>query len=63
MKTTAKVKKLLLNIAKKRFYVETLETQNSDSEDFHDVAVWNMKEALEEAYKAGYEAAKNSENG
>lgn len=58
MKITKAVKKLLLNIAKKRFHIETLETRNSDSLDFHDTAVWGMKEALEEAYRAGYEAAK-----
>jgi hypothetical protein len=59
MKIKAAAKKILLNIAKKRFHIETLETRNSDSLDFHDTAVWGMKEALEEAYKAGYEAGRN----
>ena len=31
----------------------TLETRNSDSLDFSDQAVWNIKAALEAAYKAG----------
>ena len=32
---------LLLEIAAKHFHsIETLETQNSDRLDFHDVAVW-----------------------
>lgn len=44
----------LLNIAQKYFVgLETLETQSSDELDFHDVAVWNLKGALEESYKAG----------
>lgn len=30
-----------------------LETRNSDSEDFLDVPVWNLKRALEEAYLLG----------
>jgi len=33
--------------------LETLETRNSDSLDFHDVAVWAIKDALQEAYEAG----------
>lgn len=36
----------------------TLETRHSDSLDFHDVAVWQIKEALEAAYEAGAEAAR-----
>ncbi len=31
----------------------TLETQNSDSLDFHELAVWQIKELLEMAYKSG----------
>jgi Family of unknown function (DUF6900) len=30
-----------------------LETQDSDREDFIDVAVWEIKAALEEAYNCG----------
>jgi hypothetical protein len=30
-----------------------LETRNSDSLDFHDVAVWTLREALQAAYVAG----------
>lgn len=40
-------------IAKKVLSIETLETQNRDSADFHDLAVWDIKEALELAYKLG----------
>jgi hypothetical protein len=44
---------LLTDIAKKHLNIETLETRNSDSLDFHDVAAWSLKDALQEAYKAG----------
>lgn len=30
-----------------------LETRNSDSEDFLDIPVWSLKQALEEAYLLG----------
>lgn len=43
-------------IAKEHLFVETLETQKSDSLDFHDVAVWQIKKALEAAYEAGRRA-------
>ena len=33
--------------------LETLETRNADSLDFHDLAVWQIREALERAYQAG----------
>jgi hypothetical protein len=45
---------LFLEIATKHFHtIETLETQNSDRLDFHDVAVWAIRSALEAAYEAG----------
>lgn len=46
--------KILTGIAQKNFVgVETLETRKSDSLDFHDVAVWSIKSALEDAFIAG----------
>ena len=49
---------LLLEIATKHFHtIETLETRNSDRLDFHDVAVWAIRAALEAAYAAGHAAA------
>ena len=49
---------LLLEIATKHFHsIETLETQNSDRLDFHDVAVWAIRAALEAAFAAGQAAA------
>ena len=44
---------VILEIATRHFFVETLETRNSDQLDFHDVAVWAIRAALEDAYEAG----------
>lgn len=51
------VKQKLEEIAKRILRVETLETRKSDSLDFYDTAVWSMKEALEEAFMAGFDSA------
>jgi len=57
-KTKAPSEALLLEIAAKHFHtVETLETRNRDRLDFHDVAVWSIRAALEEAFEAGRRAA------
>jgi hypothetical protein len=50
----------LTEIARETLNVDTLETIGSDSLDFHDCAVWQIKEALEAAYAAGKEAVKTS---
>ena len=52
------VDELLAAIAKGTLHIDTLETRKSDSLDFHDVAVWSVKAALEAAYRAGLAAAK-----
>lgn len=41
------------NIASTCLGIETLESRNSDSLDFHNVGVWSLKQALEAAYLAG----------
>ncbi len=46
-------------IALKHLFIETLATKNSDQLDFHDIAVWQIKEALEAAFKAGQQAHAN----
>ncbi|WP_337072660.1 DUF6900 domain-containing protein [Aeromonas veronii] len=46
---------ILTLIAQKHLGIETLETRRSDSLDFHDTAVWCLKDALEAAFKAGVE--------
>ena len=48
--------KTLEKIAKEILNLETLETRDSDSLDFSDQAVWSIKKALEEAYKAGQQS-------
>lgn len=50
--------KQLEEIAKEELFIETLTTQNSDSKDFHEVAVWSVKEALKKAYALGQKNAK-----
>ena len=49
---------LLLEIAAELFRLETLETRNSDGLDFHDVAVWSIRAALEAAFAAGQAATR-----
>lgn len=43
----------LSSIAERELFIDTLETQGSDSLDFHDVGVESLKDALEAAYRAG----------
>jgi hypothetical protein len=50
---TSKRDALLLEIAQRQFHIGTLETRNWDRLDFHDVAVWALRAALEEAFDAG----------
>lgn len=40
-------------IAKTIGHTKTLESQNSDSLDFHDISVWTLKEMLVVAYELG----------
>ena len=49
---------LILEIAQRQFRLETLETRNWDRLDFHDVAVWAIRAALEEAFEAGRRAGR-----
>lgn len=53
MKST--IDQIFTLIAQKHLLIETLETRNSDRLDFHDVAVWSVRQALEAAFKAGVE--------
>jgi hypothetical protein len=60
MKQIQTLDKLFEQIALEHLHIETLETQNRDRYDFHDVAVWSIKSALKAAYEAGVAAAKKS---
>ena len=57
MKTTKKLEKALTEIAIRTMCpVErrgSLETRRSDEEDFLDIAVWELREALLAAYELG----------
>ena len=48
---------ILASIASQFFGTETLATRNSDALDFYDIAVWNLKAALEAAYREGRHSA------
>lgn len=52
----APINQVLEAIAKKYFRIDTLQTQDSDSADFHDLAVWSIEAALEAAYEAGQQS-------
>ena len=44
---------LILTIAERHLFLDTLEPRNSDSLDFHEHAVWAIRSALEAAFEAG----------
>ena len=46
------------HIAQNLLGLETLDTRKSDRLDFHDLAVWNIKAALQAAFEAGQQAGK-----
>lgn len=46
----------IARIARETLEIDTLETRRSDWLDFHNVAVWSVKEALAAAYEAGRQA-------
>ena len=46
---------ILTLIAQKHLGIDTLQTRHADSPDFHDTAVWCLRDALEAAFKAGIE--------
>jgi len=45
--------KVIESIARVHLHLETLDTRRSDSLDFHELAVWQLRDALEAAYRAG----------
>lgn len=54
MTPNAKIEALLLAIAQKHIPgIETLDERKSDDLDFHDIAVWSLRDALKAAYDAG----------
>ncbi len=55
-------KKAIEQIAKQTLGISTLKTRKSDALDFHEVAVWQVREALSLAYEAGEQATKQTNN-
>jgi hypothetical protein len=53
----ANLNKLFQQIALEHLFIETLESRNMDSLDFHDVSVRSIKCALQAAFDAGKQAA------
>ena len=56
----SKFEQLLTQIAQSKLGIETLETRKSDSLDFHDMAVWCLRDALEAAFNAGVEQGRKA---
>jgi hypothetical protein len=56
----SKIEQLLTQIAQSKLGIETLETRKSDSLDFHDVAVWCLRDALDAAFNAGVEQGRKT---
>ena len=56
----SQIETILTLIAQKHLGIETLETRKSDSLDFHDVAVWCLRDALEAAFNAGLEQGRKA---
>ena len=56
----SQIETILTLIAQKHLGIETLETRRSDSLDFHDVAVWCLRDALEAAFNAGIEQGRKA---
>ena len=54
---TKRMNATIEKIAREILDLETLETRKMDSLDFHDMAVWEIRKALEAAYNAGRDAA------
>jgi Family of unknown function (DUF6900) len=58
MRPAMSVTKVPESIAKNHLNIPTLRARNSDSLDFHDCGVWQIKKALEEAYAEGFQACR-----
>lgn len=53
----------ITTIAQRHLRLDTLETRSSDALDFHELAVWSIREALLAAYEAGASAASHTTKG
>jgi hypothetical protein len=57
-KLPAAARHALLRIAQGQLFIETLESRNRDSLDFHEVGVASLKDALATAYLCGQQSTK-----
>ena len=54
-----KMNQIFEQIAQHHLRVTTLETRNSESLDYYELSVWNLKAALEAAYQIGFRNGKD----
>ncbi len=47
---------VIAEIARQTLGIETLEQRKADSLDFHELSVWSIRQALQQAYEAGLKA-------
>jgi hypothetical protein len=59
----ADIRTILEQIAIEELEITTLEARNSNEEDFHRLAVWEIETVMERAYQAGFEAASKARKG
>jgi len=62
-KRPAKIPGYATKIAKEILGLETLEARNMDSLDFHELSVWEIRDALAAAYNEGRKATKQAFSG
>ena len=53
--------KSIAEIARNVLGIPDLTPQNQDAADFHDLSVWNIRMALEQAYHAGRKSTSKSD--
>ena len=58
---TGQLEQLIAQIAQDHLFIDTLETRNRDSLDFHDTSVWGIQSALMAAYQAGLAAGQKAQ--
>ena len=56
------VKSVIEKISRERLGVETLKVANVEHEDFHDLPVWDIQDALTAAYHAGQNDVLHKQN-
>jgi Family of unknown function (DUF6900) len=44
---------IIANIAREKLNIDILETRHHNSLDFRDISVWNLRDALTDAFEAG----------